>query len=403
MDFSGNKFQQRNPHVLELKKGGGCLGCFGIPFFAAGIFMFLIFIQIVPMSNGSDVPWWGWIILGAMSLIFTAVGGSLVFGRNWITLDTMQRRIWVAWGLLKPMRGTVYDLDNYRTILLKFIRGDSDTADSYQVSLATPTGGELDLISNTDYAAALAQAELLMGFLNLPLEDSSTDHTQIVKQGIRNIIETPGSEAPADNTTIPEKLLSTISAFQDGIRIGVPGPAFRPFSLLGLLFPLVLLIVFGQRFVYFLTHSNTPVGVQYTFFAFFGFMFVLIPLSGVLNRYLASKRVMATLTVNAEGITLAGKGYRGKKGIKLGRDRIIALDFGTADMHLNKQATVTPPTGNTPTVEIPAWVYKLQRFIPSRGVIIKSKDGLFTFGAGLPAEEVKYIYSLVEEYLRLKQ
>ena len=34
-------FRPASPNRLEMHKGGGCIGCFGIPFFAAGIFMLL--------------------------------------------------------------------------------------------------------------------------------------------------------------------------------------------------------------------------------------------------------------------------------------------------------------------------------------------------------------------------
>jgi hypothetical protein len=44
------------------------------------------------------------------------------------------------------------------------------------------------------------------------------------------------------------------------------------------------------------------------------------------------------------------------------------------------------------------WVKKLARL---KGVMIKSKGGIFPFGYGLPDDEVRYLYSVVREALGL--
>ncbi len=67
------------PGRLQIREGGGCLSVFGLPFFGAGIFMMLAGLGIVPMSNDGEVTRWTWLLLGVMGIVFTLVGGGLVF------------------------------------------------------------------------------------------------------------------------------------------------------------------------------------------------------------------------------------------------------------------------------------------------------------------------------------
>ena len=80
------------------------MAAFGLPFFAAGIFMILCVAGVIPISNASEMPRWGWVAMVFMGLAFTAVGGTLVFGRAWTTLDVTRRLVIKQWGLLIPLR-----------------------------------------------------------------------------------------------------------------------------------------------------------------------------------------------------------------------------------------------------------------------------------------------------------
>ena len=63
------------PERLQIREGGGCMSVFGIPFFAAGVFLFLSLLGIVPVSNADDLPTLAWPLLVLMAIAFTAVGG----------------------------------------------------------------------------------------------------------------------------------------------------------------------------------------------------------------------------------------------------------------------------------------------------------------------------------------
>lgn len=81
------------------------MSVFGLPFFVAGVFMFLVTLGAVPVSNADEMPGWGWPALVLMGAAFTAVGGTLVFGRSWTTIDTTQRAVIKQWGLVVPLKG----------------------------------------------------------------------------------------------------------------------------------------------------------------------------------------------------------------------------------------------------------------------------------------------------------
>ena len=102
---SAGPFRLVAPDRLQIKEGGGCLSVFGLPFLLAGIFVVLIGLRIVPVRNAADVPVWAWPLIVLMGLVFVVVGGGLVLGRRWITLDTTRGTLRRQWGLLVPLRG----------------------------------------------------------------------------------------------------------------------------------------------------------------------------------------------------------------------------------------------------------------------------------------------------------
>src|SRR5262245_1046865 len=109
------------------------MAAFGLLFFAAGVFMLLVTAGIVAVSHGDEMPRLGWAALFFMGVVFSAVGGTIAFGRTWTTLDISQRLVIKQWGLLVPLREQTHPLNGYSAVTLGFIEGDSDTADRFPV------------------------------------------------------------------------------------------------------------------------------------------------------------------------------------------------------------------------------------------------------------------------------
>src|SRR5262245_60993498 len=126
-------FREIGPDRLLIREGGGRLSIFGVPFLCAGVFICLAAVGIIPMSNASDLPGYASPLLVLMGLAFTAVGGTLVFGRAWTTIDATRREVVKAWGLLWPMYRVSHTIDDHTTVSVGFSSGDSDSADQYPI------------------------------------------------------------------------------------------------------------------------------------------------------------------------------------------------------------------------------------------------------------------------------
>lgn len=401
------RFRQTAPDRLEIKKGGGCIGLFGLPFLLAGIFMLLITIGLVPLSNASEVPWWGYVMILFMGLVFSGVGSALVFGRSWVTIDRRKRRVWIAKGLVRPMSGAMYDLDDYHSIVLRLDRSDSDSPDHYPIVLVSRnSGAELPLNDLSFYGDAHEEALMLMNFLKLPLSDRSTDNAVEMIPGEPVTSVKRASKPPPDS--VPE-LHCRVEEDERMLRIAFQGGPIRTGQVVTMLFPLLIFVYFGSRFGPILFSSGTPLPVT-IFFAGFMTLFLLIgPLGGMLRVLLLSRLDTLILTINHGVITLESRGLISRKRLNIKAEDVIGFDFSTPQTMLSRDQGM-PQTGpgnrHYPThhggAYVPDWAYKLSRLVRSKGVVIKSRSAMHYVGAGLPDEQVEYLHHLISDaFLRL--
>src|SRR6185369_8770428 len=122
------------------------------------------------ISSDGDAP--GAQALPFMGLLFTTVGGVLCFGRAWTSIDGTRREVTRQWGLLVPMHSDTQRVDDYTAVVVEFVRGDSDSADKFPVSLKARAGKNLQLRSSTEYGDARACA------LAVPTSFDSTSRMQ---------------------------------------------------------------------------------------------------------------------------------------------------------------------------------------------------------------------------------
>jgi hypothetical protein len=97
-------FQQISPGQFEVREGGGCLSVLGLPFFVAGAVLTLAGVGFLPIQNASAGPWWSRPVMVSMGFVFMAVGGTLVAGRRWTIVDTVQGLVTQSMRLLVPMQ-----------------------------------------------------------------------------------------------------------------------------------------------------------------------------------------------------------------------------------------------------------------------------------------------------------
>jgi hypothetical protein len=401
-------FQQVGPDRLQVREGGGCLSLFGLPFFLAGIFVVLIGIRVVPVSNAADVPAWAWLLICLMGLAFVAVGGALCFGRRWTTLDRAQGAIRKQWGLLIPMRGEECSLRDYGAVVLRFEAGDSDTAARYPVLLKTKTGhADFALSTSTKYGESREGAATVARFLGVPFVDASTDHESVIAaEGVGATFQERlrAGDDHCEEAVRPLRMQSQVRESGSAVEIVLPGPGFRPGNLVGLAVSAGLLIYAAPPVLRFFRQTYTPAAVQIAFFGIAVLLFVLVPLRGVITSVVLAVRGRTVVTSSAEGLVIAERGAWRVKTTRIPATDILGLDYGTADATLQSARQIAErqrahagwlPASTTRTGAAPRWLAVLQRLVKSKGIIVKCHSGLIAFGAGLPDEEIRYLHAVV--------
>jgi hypothetical protein len=394
---------------VEIRDGGGCLSAFGIPFLAAGVFTTLIGLGIVPVQNAADVPVWVWPLIVLMGLAFVVVGGGLVFGRRWITVDAGRGLLVKQWGLLVPLRREEQSLQGYDAVAVRFESGDSDSAERYPVVLRAKGGGsDLALSSPTAYAEARHGAALIARVLRVPLVDATTDHESVTDPDradapLREQLRGEGQEEQAPR---PPQMRSQVQDYGSRVQIAIPGPGFKPRMLLGFAIPAGLFAYAVPDVLRFFDQTRTPAFVQMAFLGVAVFFFCVLPFLGVLNRIRRATRGGTLISASPEGLTIEERGAWRSRVTRVPVGDILGLDYGTADSSLGaarrlaEQRAQGSRYGRTSTTPAPGWLRALRMFAKSRGVVVKTKQGFFTFGAGLPDAEVHYLHDLVRQVYR---
>ncbi len=401
-------WRQTSPERLELSEGGGCLAFLGLPFFAAGCFVTLIGTQAVPVVNAAEVPLWAWPLIVLMGLVFMAVGSVLMSGRRWIVLDRSRGSILRQWGLLVPMRREELNLDDFEKVAVRLDAGDSDSADSYPVMLRSKAGGkDVNLCSSQQYGSSWTSAVSVARFLHLPLEDGTTDRATVV--GPDQVGETfqaqlRGRDAP-HRVSRPYAMHSHVEESGEAVRITIPGPGFRPTMILGVAIPVAILAFVGPDALAFFQRTDTPRAVQMFFSGFAVLLFLVLPFAGLVKSVIRAVKSRTVVTATVDGILIEERGAGRTRTNRIPAAELIGLDFSLASSMLaSARTSAMERTGeNTeehwPSVDdgrtAPWWLRILHRLVRSKGITVKSRSGLFTFGQGLPDEEVQYLHFLL--------
>jgi hypothetical protein len=398
------------PGRLEIREGGGCLALFGLPFFATGIFMLLASVGVITMrSDGEPVTQATMVLLG---VLFTLVGGVLAFGRAVAAIDVGQHVITKQWRILVPVRTWTYQLGDYTTVTLAFVRGDSDSADKYPIGLKGNTVAPLPLCSPTQYAESRQCAAAVARHLGLDIEDTSTDHPSRVTANeldaaLQERLRSAGSTATA--IARPPVLTSEVSDDSGTVRIAIPTLPLHPLAIVGGLFPSVV----AASLLGWLGVLSSPRPLTPAERIFFGVLFVgfgLLPAVSVAVRWLRSRVGRTIVTISTEELRVQQRGiFRTRMVTSLRASEILDVDYSTKESMMTsarrsaeaEASTMRqiPPSSSTagPNTE---WVFAiLNRFLKGRGIVVKTRAGLTTFGEGLADDEIQYLHALIQRAL----
>jgi hypothetical protein len=405
------KVREISPQRLEIRSGGGYMSVFGLPFFAAGVFVTLMAVGVIVPVNAGRIPLWGLPVMAFMGLVFVAVGGGLAFGRRWKVLDRSRGLITVDIGLLVPMKSTEYGLYDYDAVVLSHQPGDSDTSESYPVALqGIGSTREFKIIRPASYAESRAEAEKIAKFLRLPLVDRSTPHESVLeteaaqrsfgrRNGSRNAVERP--------VPPPSVLQSAVQESADGVIITIPG-RLGTAGIIQFLIPIAfaLFVVFNVAPLFGAT--DTPEFVSVMFFAV-ALLFFVIPLIRALWGVFDAKTKSTVVSAGAQGVEIEERHAFRKRSTRIPPDAIIDIDFSTSRTVVEGAEGAgehSAPSGNGSSrwregqvVAAPSWLKKIVRLFPAKGIFIKAHTGIYSFGAGLPDNEVRYLHDIVTRAL----
>jgi hypothetical protein len=385
------------PDRLQIREGGGALSLFGVPFFLAGLFLLATAGGAIPMGDAGDLGQWARPLLGLMGTVFTLVGGTLTFGRAWTTLDVTQRAVVKSWGLLVPMRERLQPLDAYDTVTIGFVEGDSDASDRFPVALKARAGADLVLASFTAYPEAPASAAEAARHLHFEIHDASTDHpVRLSAAEIDRPLQERGARTP-ERPVRPVASRVEVHQETSQVRIVIPNRRLSAIALGLSLVPLAIPLYIGPKLLAFFHLTRTPEAIGWTFLAFFGFLFGVLPVLTVVNGFLRSRRGATIVTASRDGVRLEARGaWRLRAIASLDGANILDVDYGTS---ASAVAMARQAAGHVTSPRLERIITATARWAKGRGVTVKTKQGLTTFGKDLDDDEIRYLADVVKRAL----
>jgi hypothetical protein len=399
-------FRLVTPDRLQIREGGGAIAVFGLPFFAAGVFLVLTVLGVVPVSNAGQMHEFAWPAFMLMGAAFTAVGGTLVFGRSWTTIDTAQRTVSKQWGLVLPFGGRTFPLDGYTAVTLGFVQGDSDTSDRFPVGLKGSAAADLPLCSFTAYPQSRESAAAVALHLRLPVEDATTDHPIRLSS---SEFDRPFPDqvwrqrVPRETASRPAQARSEVSREGNAVRIVIPRPPLHPLVVAGGLIPVAIPLVFASSLATFFRRTSTPEPVAWTALGVIMAFFVVLPAMTLVNAYLRSRRGRTIALVSPQGINIQERGAWSTRIVAAhAAEEILDLDYSTrgstvaaARRAAEQRVHASDAAGPALDPRIERVLASLSRFAHGRGLTIKTRHGFTTFGESLEDDEIEYLYAAI--------
>ena len=403
-------FRQIAPGRLEVREGGGRIAIFGLPFLSVGVVAGLIGVGVIPLQNHQILGGTSVAALLVIGLTFTLVGGTLVCGRSWTILNSADRTLVKQAGLLVPMWTKTYRIDDYNGVLLEFVRGDSDSADQYPVSLKARAGRNLRLFSSTEYADARAGATAIAALFLFEIEDSTSGRAVRMSAAQaalpfqhRQRIEHQRDEPVAR----PSFMRSNVTDSNGIVTIVIPATRVHPILFLVFVVPTAVPLLLVEPFSRFFRQSQTPDVVAWIFLGFLIVVFGVMPTLTGMKAFLKSRFGRTTITASAAGIKLEERGvWKTRMLASLSTADIMDVDytpdatFGSArntaaEVQARRPSMAAPPVGKGAEL-----ILRIVRtLVGTGGVTIKTRNGLTAFGQGLEDRELRYLHYIVRRAL----
>jgi hypothetical protein len=322
------------------------------------------------------------------------MGSVMLFGRRWLTLDLSSGSVMRQQGLLIPMLNEVRTLGEFTAVALAFDPGDSESPVRYPVRLRAVSGRDLVIREPLQFAEARNLAEYLSRFLHLPLADTTTDHETVVlpEQAGDNLRDRLlRGEAESKRQIPPARMLSNVIESSGETIILIPGPRFPLSGVVGVVVPLVFIL--GLVAVFSLHRGMAAVPLLIVM------LFLCIPaiFFGV-NLMVDGSRRRTTVKASLAGLALEQGGAWRTRTKLVSASEILDLDLSTFESFFKSRRNPFP-TSAYPATATENLLATLWKWMPSRGIVVKSRQEAITFGEGLPVGELQYLRSVLRKAL----
>jgi hypothetical protein len=304
------------------------------------------------------------------------------------------------------MRERVAPLHGYAAVTLGFVEGDSDSADRFPIALKAQAGPDLSLCSFTVYPDARACAKAIADHLHLDLEDASTDHPVRVPAGQPDLVfqERARREGtPSGDVTRPADARSRIAREHGVTTVVIPARPLPILTLAGGAVPIGIALVVLPSLWEFFRRTRTPDPVAWFFIAFLG-LFIALPTTSLFNAFVRSRRGATIIEVSRQSLSIRERGAWTTRAVaSVEASDILGVDYSTRDSTLAEarrtaehQVLQARPTASTtvgPRIE--RMLAALARFGRGKGLTVKTRTGLLTFGETLDDAEVRYLHAVI--------
>jgi len=300
----------------------------------------------------------------------------------------------------------------FKKVRLRMHAGDSDSQDRYPVSLQSASA-ELILHSGTSYADGYRQAMYVAHFLDLPLEEATTDRSQTIDSAERSA---PVNERFADDSDSvrrvnqPFDMRSRIERGNGVLTVIIPAGKLRIWNIIPNLLSLGIAVYIISQFTDLFGRTDTPHEIGLGFVGLVLLFFVLLPTLSILRRWLHSKFGYSRLTISRDEIQFIEKSVLRKRESIIPLSDLIDIDYHSsirADWTAHREArqgAIGQSDGRTHNPQVHPTAEKIltlvSKFIKSKGIVIKSTTGLRWFGGGLPDDEVAYLAYEIRSWIR---
>lgn len=389
-------FRQTSPSTLELREGGGGMALFGLPFLLAGVLITLGVLRLVHIRFDPEPrSTWTFLAFAAMGVAFSGVGAVMIFGRRWLTLDESRGTLMRSYGLLVPLRTQERLLSEFNAVVLAYAAGDSDSPERYPVRLRSTAGQDFVVRAPLKFGESRALAEYLAAFLRLPLVDAITDHQTVVApeqagQSLRERVR--GGSMEVAQPERPPNMRCAITESGGTTTVVIPAGGGWSAHALSIVVPLVVLLFVLPMFHRAITPAGAPWIVHFGFFVLLVPMIVLPLVFMSVNLMVRSARKPTSVTASAQGLEIEQRTGKHTSRTLLAPADLLDVDCFTADSALQaaRSSSIRLATA-PPNPAALQFLEKLKKWMPSKGIIVKSRQELICFGEGLPAAELQYL------------